>query len=272
MPNSPYKMVTRARGITRTPTSRSATASDMRKKLVALCSFLSSETARMTRMFPPMVGTMTMMISRAAQFSSVPGAAAVGCELLLSSRAAAAPDMVLRRGQQALAWVEALIFLVLDTRSAWSLGSQKAKRTLGRAGQRVGLGEIKMKIRSSARKERQVGSSDVWSSSDDNPNTVGRWDGGRGHRFPRERLVLPSAAAKDGSGKRADISFIICLICLHNDTNRGRHLLLQMKSRLLLSPLLWKFNLACWKKRLSCCYSQLTHKWMCDNVIQIPKK
>lgn len=121
MPNSLYKMVTRASGITRTPTSRSATASDMRKKLVALCSFFSRETARMTRMFPPMVGMMTMRISRAAQLSSVPGAAA-GCELLLSSRAAAAPGMVLRRGEQALASVEALIFLVLDTRSAWSLG------------------------------------------------------------------------------------------------------------------------------------------------------
>lgn len=69
MLNLPYRIVTRAMGITRTPTNRSATASDIRKKLVAFCSFLSRETARMTRMFPPMVGMMTVTISRAAQFS-----------------------------------------------------------------------------------------------------------------------------------------------------------------------------------------------------------
>lgn len=86
-------------------------------------------------MFPPMVGTMTMMISRAAQFSSVPAGGGAGCELLLSSRAAAAPDMVLRWEKQALAWVEALIFLVLDTRSAWSLGPKR------RAGRWAGLDE-----------------------------------------------------------------------------------------------------------------------------------
>lgn len=82
-------------------------------------------------MFPPMVGTMTMMISRAAQFSSVPGGGSAGCELLLSSGAAAPPDMVLRWEQQALAWVEAPIFLVWDTRSAWSLGSQKGEDDTG---------------------------------------------------------------------------------------------------------------------------------------------
>lgn len=57
-------------GITSNPTSRSATARDIRKKLVAFWSFLSSDTARMTRMFPPMVGKMTRRMSSAAQQSS----------------------------------------------------------------------------------------------------------------------------------------------------------------------------------------------------------
>lgn len=82
-------------------------------------------------MFPPMVGTMTMMINRAAQFSSVPGGGAAVCELLLSSGAAAVPDMVLRWEQRAVARVEALICPVLDTRSAWSLGSQTRGRWAG---------------------------------------------------------------------------------------------------------------------------------------------
>lgn len=59
-------------GMTNTPTSRSATAKDMRKKLVAFWSFLSNDTARMTRMFPPIVGMMTKRISNAAQRSGSP--------------------------------------------------------------------------------------------------------------------------------------------------------------------------------------------------------
>lgn len=59
-------------GMTNTPTSRSATAKDIRKKLVAFWSFLSNDTARMTRMFPPMVGMMTKTISNAAQRSRSP--------------------------------------------------------------------------------------------------------------------------------------------------------------------------------------------------------
>lgn len=62
----------RAMGITKSPTNKSATASDIRKKFVAFWSFLSSHTARMTRMFPPIVGMITITISKAAQFSSSP--------------------------------------------------------------------------------------------------------------------------------------------------------------------------------------------------------
>ncbi|KAJ8407153.1 hypothetical protein AAFF_G00288290, partial [Aldrovandia affinis] len=57
-------MLIREMGMTRMPTSMSATASERRKKLVAFCSFFSSDTAKMTRMFPPMVRKMMMRISR----------------------------------------------------------------------------------------------------------------------------------------------------------------------------------------------------------------
>lgn len=57
-------------GMTRMPTSMSATASDLRKKLVAFCSFFSKDTARITRMFPPMVSAMMTSISSAGQFFS----------------------------------------------------------------------------------------------------------------------------------------------------------------------------------------------------------
>lgn len=71
-------------------------------------------------MFPPIVGIMTMTMSKAAHFSwssgslfrceSFPNCAMVGrVALLLGS-------------QWAWAWVVALIFLVLVSRSAWSLG------------------------------------------------------------------------------------------------------------------------------------------------------
>ena len=55
------------------PTSMSATASERRKKLVAFCSFFSSDTARMTRMFPPMVRKMMTRIRSAGQFFSFMG-------------------------------------------------------------------------------------------------------------------------------------------------------------------------------------------------------
>ncbi len=58
--------------MTSNPTSRSATARDIRKKLVAFWSFLSNDTARMTRMFPPMVGMITRKMSSAAQWSGSP--------------------------------------------------------------------------------------------------------------------------------------------------------------------------------------------------------
>ncbi len=58
--------------MTSNPTSRSATARDIRKKLVAFWSFLSNDTARMTRMFPPMVGMITRRMSSAAQCSGSP--------------------------------------------------------------------------------------------------------------------------------------------------------------------------------------------------------
>lgn len=60
-------------GITRMPTNMSATAKDRRKKLVAFCSFFSSDTARITRMFPPMVSRMMMSISSAGQFFTLSG-------------------------------------------------------------------------------------------------------------------------------------------------------------------------------------------------------
>lgn len=58
-------------GITRMPTNMSATAKDRRKKLVAFCSFFSSDTAIITRMFPPMVSRMMMSIRSAGQFFSL---------------------------------------------------------------------------------------------------------------------------------------------------------------------------------------------------------
>lgn len=58
-------------GMTRMPTSMSATASDLRKKLVAFWSFFSRDTARITRMFPPTVSAMITRISSAGQFFSL---------------------------------------------------------------------------------------------------------------------------------------------------------------------------------------------------------
>lgn len=233
MPNSPYNMVTRARGITRTPTSRSATASDMRKKLVALCSFFSRETARMTRMFPPMVGMMTMMISRAAQFSSVPGGGGSVCVLLLSSGAAAVPDMVLRWEQQALAWVEALIFPVLDTRSAWSLGSQT------QGGRWAGLGEIWIEAKPSASKGAtgqtptmfDPGLSIIPTQSE---QSVRRWEGSS--LSQRATTVALRSGKRRICGKEQIFPSSFCLFCLLDCMNRGRRLLFQMKSRLVLLP------------------------------------
>lgn len=69
--NSPYRTLMSEMGITRMPTNMSATAKDLRKKLVAFCSFFSSDTAMMTRMFPPMVSRMMMSISSAGQFFSL---------------------------------------------------------------------------------------------------------------------------------------------------------------------------------------------------------
>lgn len=57
-------------GMTRMPTSMSATASDLRKKLVAFWSFFSRDTARITRILPPMVSAMMTRISSAGQFFS----------------------------------------------------------------------------------------------------------------------------------------------------------------------------------------------------------
>lgn len=68
---SPYRMLMSEMGITRMPTNISATAKDRRKKLVAFCSFFSSDTAMITRMFPPMVSRMMISISSAGQFFSL---------------------------------------------------------------------------------------------------------------------------------------------------------------------------------------------------------
>lgn len=58
-------------GMTRIPTSMSATARDIRKKFVAFCNFFSKDTAIITNMFPPMVSRMTTKIRRAGQFFSL---------------------------------------------------------------------------------------------------------------------------------------------------------------------------------------------------------
>lgn len=63
-------MLMREMGMTRMPTSMSATASDLRKKLVAFWSFFSRDTARITRMFPPIVSAMMTSMSSAGQFFS----------------------------------------------------------------------------------------------------------------------------------------------------------------------------------------------------------
>lgn len=68
---SPYRMLMSEMGITRMPTNMSATAKDRRKKLVAFCSFFSSDTAIITRMFPPMVSRMMMSMRSAGQFFSL---------------------------------------------------------------------------------------------------------------------------------------------------------------------------------------------------------
>lgn len=61
----------REMGMTRIPTSMSATASDLRKKLVAFWSFFSNDTASITRMLPPIVSAMMIRISSAGQFFSL---------------------------------------------------------------------------------------------------------------------------------------------------------------------------------------------------------
>lgn len=161
-------------GITRSPTNRSATARDSRKKLVAFCSFLSSDTARMTRMFPPIVGMMTIMISRAAHFSWTPGTSA-DSELLVSRGNVIAGDMVLQKLHQVLVLHGALLFLMLDTWSAWLLGP-KGKDT-GRAGHYAvcfipcavhKLNEVYPILTAKSRQDRPNTSN---SSSGDSPNT-----------------------------------------------------------------------------------------------------
>lgn len=56
--------------MTKMPTSMSATASDLRKKLVAFWSFFSRDTAKITRILPPIVSAMMTSISSAGQFFS----------------------------------------------------------------------------------------------------------------------------------------------------------------------------------------------------------
>lgn len=80
-------------GMTRMPTSMSATASDRKKKLVAFWSFFSSETARITRMLPPIVSAMMTSMSSAGQFLSLIAACETDCWERLESKplAMAAP-------------------------------------------------------------------------------------------------------------------------------------------------------------------------------------
>lgn len=68
--NSPYRMLMSEMGMTKMPTSMSATARERRKKFVAFCSFFSSDTARITKIFPPIVRKIITRISRAGQFFS----------------------------------------------------------------------------------------------------------------------------------------------------------------------------------------------------------
>lgn len=75
----------------------------------------------MTKMFPPIVGMMTMMMSRAAHFSWISGASAAR-ELLVLSCATTGWDMLLLKFQRAWARFGALIVVVMDRRSAWSQG------------------------------------------------------------------------------------------------------------------------------------------------------
>lgn len=63
-----YRMVISETGITRKPTSMSATASEQRKKLVALCSLVLRDTAIMTSIFPAMVKNIITKMNRAGQF------------------------------------------------------------------------------------------------------------------------------------------------------------------------------------------------------------
>lgn len=63
-------MLMREMGMTKMPTSMSATASERRKKLVAFWSFFSSDTAKITKIFPPIVKKMITSIKRAGQFFS----------------------------------------------------------------------------------------------------------------------------------------------------------------------------------------------------------
>lgn len=65
-----YRILISEAGITRKPTSMSATASEQRKKLVALCSLPSRDTAIMTSIFPAIVKNIITRINRAGQFST----------------------------------------------------------------------------------------------------------------------------------------------------------------------------------------------------------
>lgn len=67
----PYRTAMSDTGMTRIPTSMSATAKDIRKKFVAFCNFFSKDTAIITSMFPPMVSRMMTKIKRAGQFFSL---------------------------------------------------------------------------------------------------------------------------------------------------------------------------------------------------------
>lgn len=67
----PYSTAMSDTGMTRIPTSMSATAKDIRKKFVAFCNFFSKDTAIITSMLPPMVSRMMTKIKRAGQFFSL---------------------------------------------------------------------------------------------------------------------------------------------------------------------------------------------------------
>lgn len=76
---SPYRILISEMGITSMPTNISATAKDRKKKFVAFCSFFSSDTARITRIFPPTVNTMMTNMRSAGQFFSLITSLATRC-------------------------------------------------------------------------------------------------------------------------------------------------------------------------------------------------